>query len=132
MAANGKHRAARGVVDLTARGLSDEQARQVQETIELKQGMRCSGCGRRIGIGMEFTSIDPRADQPVIKLAACSREDCEFMEECREGATVMQMVEYAWPDENGIEAPPAQVIVERNARRARVEAGGDGGQAAGG
>lgn len=109
----------RGAVDLAQRGMSDEQAAKVQEQLELGAGMRCRGCGRRIGIGFHFTSIDPREPgNEVLKLAACSREDCDFAERARDGGTCMELVEYAWLDPAGVDARPAELIVRQNERRA--------------
>lgn len=108
--------------DLSSAGLTDLQARKVQEEVELRQGMRCSGCGRRITVGFQFTSIDPRASVAIMKLSACARDDCGFAEDCREGATFMEMVEFAWLDEMAADAPAAVVIVERNEQRAAREA----------
>jgi hypothetical protein len=69
--------------------------------IEGQLGLRCGGCGRRIKVGFQFTKIDvvliadhPKAD--VLKLSACDRDDCDFAEEARKGADVVEMVEYAW------------------------------------
>lgn len=109
--------------DLSLAALSDEQARDLQEEIELRNGWRCSGCGRRIKVGFQFTSVDPRdADAPMVRLSACSRDDCGFAEQCRDGATVMELVEFVWLDANGPDAPPARRIVKRNERRAAAEA----------
>lgn len=103
--------------DLSALKMSDEQAAEAQEMLEGELGARCKGCGRRITIGIQFTSIDPRAERPVMRLAACNREDCDFAEQCRDGATYMEMIEFAWLDPAGAGARPAPLIVKQNARR---------------
>lgn len=111
-------------VDLGMKGLTDEQAREAQEVLELKAGARCSGCGRRITVGFAFTSLDPRdAEAPVMRIAACSRDDCDFAEEAKDGGTFMEMVEFAWVDANGPDAPPALVIT-RARERAAAESNG--------
>jgi hypothetical protein len=106
-------------VDLSRVGLSDDEARRTQEMLEHRLGMRCDGCGRRIQIGFKFASIDPRHQSPVLNLSTCTRDDCGYAEQCREGATVMEMVEFAWLDENGPDAPASLHIVERNEMHAR-------------
>lgn len=105
-------------VDLSNRALSDAQAVEVQEVLECRAGMRCGGCGRRITFGTKFFSIDPRAETPMQARCACSRPDCSYMEECRPNATGMEMIEFAWLDENGPDAPPARAIVKANERLA--------------
>lgn len=121
---NASRRIVNGGVDLSMKALTDEQARDAQEAIELARGARCSGCGRRITIGFAFTSIDPRdAQRPVMQLAACTREDCGFAQEARAGATYMEMVEFAWLDGNGADAPPALVVQRRNERAAAAGEG---------
>lgn len=110
MAKPGSHdarRVANGAgVDLSAAAMSDDQAREEQKKIELLLGFRCAGCEQRIRAGFEFTSLDPRDPQkPVMKLAACARDDCDFAERAREGATVVRMIDLAWLDENPEPAP---------------------------
>lgn len=120
---NGARRIAReGVVDLSNAKMSDLQARRLEEDIELAAGQRCSGCGRRIRLGFKFTSVDVRARDPIMKLAACSRDDCDFAAKCRPDATLMEQIEHVWLDENGPDAPPALSVVERNARRVQQTA----------
>lgn len=111
-------------VDLAITSMSDDDAREAQELIELKRGARCSGCGRRITIGFQFVSVDPRdPDRPVMEMAACTRDDCGFAEDAKDGATWMVMVEFAWTDANGSDAPAAGAIVRRNkAREAKAAA----------
>jgi predicted metal-binding protein len=111
-----------GGVDLSKSKMTDEQARDAQEQMELRSGMRCGGCGRRITMGYQFTSLAPRAvEAPVIRLSACAREDCDYAMVLRDGATVMEMVEYAWLDELGNDAPPAKAVVEAQARSAQAK-----------
>lgn len=103
------------VPDLGLARMSDDQAREMQEVYELKLGMRCSGCGRRIGVGIQFTAIAPRSERmPVIRMAACRREDCDFMEQAKDGAAAMQVVQFVWLDTDGLEARPAKAV-ERGA-----------------
>jgi hypothetical protein len=121
---NGARRIAGGAraVDLTIKTISDEEARRVQEMLEHKLGARCNGCGRRITMGLKFTSLDPRDTQPVITMSACNRQDCDFAETCRPGATFMEMIEFAWLDENGPDAPASVSVVKRNEELARLAA----------
>lgn len=98
-----------GSVDLSRAGMSDAQAWAAQAKVELMQGKRCSGCGKRIGLGFEFTSIDVTNPEPVIRLAACTRHDCDFAERAREGATYMEAVEIVWFDDAGIDAPAVEL-----------------------
>jgi hypothetical protein len=109
-----------GVRDLSALAMSDEQAAEAQEMLEEQLGARCQGCGRRITMGMQFTSIDVRHEKPVQRLAACMREDCDFAEQCRDGATFVEMIEFAWADPAGADARPAPAIVKRANRRAML------------
>lgn len=88
----------------------------------MQAGTRCSGCGRRIGLGIRFFSIDPRDETgQVVRMCACAREDCDFAEVARAGATYMEMLELVWLDDMGMDAPPIDAIVKRSeARRAAV------------
>lgn len=81
----------------------DVMAQKVREQAEAQLGMRCGGCGKRIGVGLQFTRIDvergadgrPAAD--VMKLSACSgANDCDFAARARENADVIEMVEFVW------------------------------------
>lgn len=105
---NDARRVAGGGVDLSAVALSDEQAARRQEAIEVGLGVRCAGCLRRIEVGLRFTSIDPRAREPVIQLSACIRDDCDFAEKARDGATFVEPIEFAWLDPAGAGARSAQ------------------------
>lgn len=97
---------ARGV-DLQAAGMTDEELAAARVMIETKLGMRCNGCGERITVGFRFTSVAPRDTQaPVMQLVACSREECGFAEQARDGATVVEAVEFVWLDESN--PPPAE------------------------
>lgn len=118
----GQPRAAGRGVDLSRVGLSDQEAREAQEMIEHQLLVRCDGCGRRIELGFRFTSIDVRASHPMLQLAACTRADCDFALKCREGATLLEVIEFAWLDENGVGAPPSVRVVKRNEQRARKAA----------
>lgn len=119
---NGARRiAATGSVDLSRAAMSEEQAARAQEMAEVALGARCKGCGRRIGLGFHFTSIDPRDERPVIELAACTREDCDFAEQAKDGATFCKAVEFAWFDPAGLDARPAVIIARQNEKRAAAE-----------
>lgn len=69
---------------------------------ELRLGMRCAGCGERIGVGLKFTRVDvvmsegkPAIDVQV--LAACNGANgCDYATKAQEGADVMEMVEFVW------------------------------------
>lgn len=112
---NGARRIAQsGAADLSRAGMSEEQAARASEMAELALGMRCKGCGRRIGLGFRFTSIDPRSEHPVIQLSACARDDCNFATLCKDdGGVVVEQVEYAWLDPAGLDARPAAIIARR-------------------
>lgn len=106
---------AHGAVDLGARAMTDEQAAEIGSELELATGMRCFGCGRRVAMGFRFTSIDPREpERAVMELTACNRQDCDFALHARRGAIAVEMVEYAWLDEAGVDAPAVVRIVARN------------------
>jgi hypothetical protein len=105
---------------------------KVRVGAEKQLGMRCGGCGRRIGVGLQFTRIDvvrgqggvPQAD--VMKLSACNGADgCDFAEEARKGADVIEMIEYVWL--NG-EEPVGTGSLEGDVEAAE-RAAGDGGPA---
>jgi hypothetical protein len=104
----------RGVVDLTPATLTAQEAREVQEQLEHALGARCNGCGKRIGLGFKFVSVDPRHQTPVAEVYACTREDCGFAELARDGATFMEMLEFVWLDENGIDADGSMAVRRRN------------------
>jgi hypothetical protein len=114
-------RAVSGGVDLSKQRMTDEQAQHAQEDMELQLGLRCGGCGRRVGMGFRFKSFDVRSDMPIVQLIACVRDDCDFAEQARVDADVMEMVEYAWTDENGVDAPAAQTVAEAHAAAAERE-----------
>lgn len=102
-------------------------AEKVLESTERRLGLRCAGCGERIrGPGFLFTRIDavmsegkPSGD--VVRLSACSgSDDCDFAMRARDGATVMELVEYVWldelpPDGGGEQAPAAEEPAEAKA-----------------
>jgi hypothetical protein len=120
-----------GHVDLAALKLTDDEAAELQEALELQRGMRCHGCGRRITIGMKFTQINVRQEPPVRQVVGCTRDDCSFIERCRDsGATVMEMIEFAWTDEHGADAPAARSITRRNEQWAAHAAADDEAEAA--
>lgn len=117
-------------VDLSQARLTDEQAAEAKELMELRSGMRCHGCGRRLTRGYRFTRINPRATTPAglaVRLSACTRDDCDYAMIVKEDATAMEFVEFAWLDELGVDAPPAKMIVEKNAK-AVAAAEVDGGE----
>lgn len=105
-----------GARDLSRARLTDEQVYELGATLELSQGLRCNGCGRRIVTGFHFTSLAPREEAIAIKLAACSRKDCDYALDCRPEATFMEVVEYVWLDGFGSEAPAPQSFVRAQAK----------------
>lgn len=111
--------------DLSRVRLTDEQIAEQQEKLEIAKLLRCGGCGMRIGRGFHFTSMALREESPILQLAACARAECDFATVCREGATYVEQVEYAWLDELGVDASPAKVIRERDERHAAERAAHD-------
>lgn len=101
-----------GAVDLS-RGpaLSAEQAAGAQREYEVRQGMRCAGCGRRIGVGFRFVKLEVVSTPQGIGvgqllLGACNgSEGCDFAELARQQASMMELVEFVWLD--GGDAPVA-------------------------
>jgi len=95
---------ARNAVDLGGRGeLMGAAADKLRRQAEQQLGLRCGGCGGRIGVGFEFTRIDivrnedgrPTAD--VQRLSACNgANDCDFAAKAREGADAVRMIENVW------------------------------------
>jgi len=102
--------------DLTRLAMSDDDARAATEMLEISQGLRCEGCGKRIKRGFHFTSIAVKEEHPALRLAACSREECSYATACRTGATYVEQKEFVWLDEAGEDAEPALSIVKRNER----------------
>jgi hypothetical protein len=82
----------------------EQLAAGLRRQAEGQLGMRCSGCGERIGVGFQFTRIDVevvegRPTVDVTRLSACNGANgCEFAMQAREGAMVMEMVEFVWLD----------------------------------
>lgn len=93
---------ARRAADLGGGDVPEALVPQLAVKAEGQLGMRCSGCGERIGVGLKFTRIDyvmsegkPTVD--VSYLAACNGADgCNFANEARAGADVMEMIEFVW------------------------------------
>lgn len=112
-----------GAVDLARAKMTDEEVYEALAMLEMANGLRCNGCGRRITTGLQFTSFAPREQAPAIRLAACSRADCRYAERCREGGTYMEMVEYVWLDEYGYDAPPSKSFTAAREREAAKENG---------
>lgn len=113
--------------DLSRLRMSDEEAQLATEALEIARGLRCSGCGRRVKRGFHFFSISVKDKKPLMRMVACSRDDCGFAAACREGGTYVEQVEFAWLDAAGADAPPARQIVEQNERVARAATAlGDG------
>lgn len=107
--------------------MSDEEALSITERLEIANGLRCMGCGRRIVRGFTFVSMAVKEQTPLMKLSACSRDDCGYATIARAGATYVEQVEYVWLDPAGENAPPAAAVVEQNrrieaARKARESA----------
>lgn len=86
----------------------------------LKQhGMICEGCGHTIEVGFHFYRLDVgvRGGKTIVsthRIAACSRDDCDFAERAREGAHVVEMREFRWLG-SPLATPPA---AERASRAA--------------
>lgn len=111
---NDARRIAAGGVDLSVKAMSDEKAAETQIALEYMQGLRCSGCGLRIGLGIRLYSIDPRDENaPIVRRCACAREECDFADFARGGATYMEMVDLVWLDAAGMDAPAYAPAVER-------------------
>lgn len=93
---------ARNAVELGGGELSGAAADKARRKAEQQLGLRCGGCGGRIGVGFEFTRIDivvtdgrPGAD--VQRLSACNgAEGCDFATKAREDADSVRMVENVW------------------------------------
>lgn len=96
---------ARSAADLGGGELSGDVAARLLEQAEGQLGMRCGGCNRRITVGFQFTRIAAiveggKPTMDVVKLSACNGDEgCDFAMQAREGATVMEMVEFVWLDE---------------------------------
>lgn len=109
----------RQATDLGGGPLAGEVAERIRVQGEKQLGLRCFGCGERIGIGFIFTRLDVivEAGKPTIdrlRLAACNGVNgCEFAKQAAADADVMEAVEYAWLKQ---EEPPAP----QDARRARA------------
>jgi hypothetical protein len=114
-------RIAAGGEDLSRLRMSDEEAREATEMMELSLGLRCNGCGKRIGRGFSFVSIAVKEKNVLMKLAACARPECEYAAACRNGGTYVEMVEYVWLDEAGMDADPCQSIVRQNEKLAKAQ-----------
>lgn len=109
-------------VDLSK--IPEEKKLAAKAEAEGRLGMRCDGCNRRITIGFAFTMIEVvpakggAAAVNVLKLAACNgNDDCDFAMKAKDGATVMEAVEYAWLDEDPL-AGEGSVEAARQARAA--------------
>lgn len=93
---------ARSAKDLGGGQLTGAAAEEAIRKAEAQLGMRCGGCGERIGVGLQFTRIDAvmKDGKPTIdvsRLSACNGADgCDFAEKAREGADVIEMVDFAW------------------------------------
>lgn len=113
---NGARQLSGQAKDLARLRMTDEEAREATEMLEMSQGLRCEGCGKRIKRGFHFTSIAVKEEAPALRLAACSREECSYATACRTGATYVEQKEFVWLDEAGEDAEPALSIVRRNER----------------
>jgi hypothetical protein len=118
----------REAADLSSGPAPPELVERLRPQIEGQLGMRCAGCGERIGVGFKFTQVGvsivegkPTAD--VAYLSACNGDSgCNFAAEAREHATAVEMVEFVWLDEEGqsegsLREPP---VPERSIREARA------------
>lgn len=117
------------VPDLGRRELPPEMAQRTRAHVETQLGMRCGGCGKRIGVGFQFTRIDvvigeggaPSGD--VLRLSACNGADgCEFADSARENADVVEMVEFVWLQGD---AAVGRGSLEEDVEQARRVANGD-------
>lgn len=103
--------------ELKARlNMTPEEALEATEMIEVMNGLRCGGCGKRLEAGFTFVSISVRDEKPIVRQVACARKDCDWATLCRNGATYVEKVHYVWMDEQGADAPPAKIVVERRAK----------------
>lgn len=102
---------ARQAHDLSDVTIPDRVVAELVKAEELKRGMRCAGCGRRIGVGFKFTRVEvdahPQTREPIsyaIQVGACNGDApegepaCDFAGEARKGATAVELVEYVWLD----------------------------------
>lgn len=87
------------------RSVPDELREKMLVKAETQLGLRCGGCFERITIGFLFRSIEVATGddgKPLIdvaKISACNGANgCDFADQARQGATLVEMVEYAWLD----------------------------------
>jgi hypothetical protein len=122
-----------GAVDLGAIKLTLEDRAVGQFYAEMKAGMRCGGCGRRIGVGgFRFTAFRTEVveGQPTVVAmvkSACARDDCNHADSLKGSADVVEMCEFVWLDEAGEDAPVPDRVVKRHAERVEAarKAAGD-------
>lgn len=81
------------------------EARDGRVYAERAAGMRCAGCGERIETGFRFTHFEPvlaRGQRTVNTkvVSACSREECDFADRVRQGASAAELLEFAWLDDD--------------------------------
>lgn len=96
-------------VDLSKlKALSPEVEAQALVEAETKLGMRCTGCGQRIGMGFKFSALEAipgengKPEVVRMSMSACEGiEGCDFAEQARKGATCVEMVEFVWLDSDG-------------------------------
>lgn len=112
----------RRALDLGAmRGLPPELDEKVRAQAEQQLGMRCAGCGERIGVGFKFTRIDIVLveDKPTVDVAylsACNgAQGCDFAERAKDGADAMELIEFAWL--SGAPPVPGGVVAGEDAPR---------------
>lgn len=111
-AARDLSRMARQAHDLGDRKIPEEVAEALCAAEEVRTGMRCAGCGERIGVGFRFTRVEalihPKTHEPMAAsmiVGACNgAAGCDFADEARSGASAAEMVEYLWLD--GLGRPP--------------------------
>lgn len=112
----------RQAADLASGEAPAELREKLIPQIEGQLGLRCQGCGERIGVGFKFTRVglsieDGKPVADVTYLAACNGDaGCDFAARAREAATVVEMVEFVWLDEE--EPSPADALRERAAESA--------------
>lgn len=105
-------RMARQAHDLADQKIPEHIAEKLCAAQELKESMRCAGCGERIGVGFRFTRIEafvhPKTNEPMaatMHVGACDgAAGCDFAREASKGSTAMEVVEYVWMD--GLGQPP--------------------------
>jgi hypothetical protein len=95
---------ARNAADLgELQAVAGEVEEKALAEAELQLHMRCNGCRKRIGVGLVFSRFEVTQGpngRPIVnrmKVGACNgAEGCDFAAKAREGADLMEMVEFVW------------------------------------